>query len=255
MLDLASIVQTATGVASTPSTAVTFSSATAAGNGVMIRVLHDAGNFVSAFPAGFSLFDPGGGTGQLNSDTMCKDSPGGETSYTVTMGGTAAPALWFAMELAGGMSMDARNPDISSFSLCFDFYLIADAELGPASSVDSGASLNSPTIWGDVIALAFAGAHKASGVPPTITGSVTNTVDGSAPAWTRLCPTAVTSTGTNDIRMDVFYSVSAGTLHQWAAKPTWTASTDLVASVVTGVRGFFIPPQLTAGRAATNSTN
>lgn len=255
MLDLTNIVQTATGAGTGASVVPTLPTATTAGNGVFIAVLYNSGNFFVSRPAGFSLFDnQSGGNSQLSIITACGDTPGGQTSWTVTLGGTAAPMIWFVMEIAGAMSMSTRNPDLSSFSLCWDTFSQVGAVTGPASTVDTGSSINAALgSWGDEFVLAFATAYKASGVPPTVTGTVANTADGTAPTWVELVPTTVTATGTDDIRLDVYYGLGGGHVYLWAAKPTWTASTDLVGAYITALRGFSDPAQRTSGRAATNS--
>jgi hypothetical protein len=164
----------------------------------------------------------------------------------------AGKAIWFCMEINGTMSMLARDPDNPSFSVCSDWHIDSNAASGPASTRDSAASPNAPTIWGDMMALAFGAAYKASGVPPTVTGSVTDTSDVGV-TWARLCSTEVTATGTADIRLDVFYAFAGGGIHTYRAGFTWTASTDLLLSAVNGLRGWFDPPQRVNPRAALNS--
>ena len=63
----------------------------------------------------------------------------------------------------------------------------------------------------------------------------------------------MTTQGTNDIRLDVWYTFADGGIHTYRAVVTWAASTDLVGSSVVGFRGWFDPPQRVNPRAALNS--
>jgi len=253
VLDLTNIVQTATGTSTSLTFSVTLPSATTAGNGVFLFVLRSNGMFSPVWPTGWLLFGANGGSGLLSYESRCWDTPGGETTWSITYSGTAAPLIWFAMEVNGAQSMLTRDDVNPGFSVCDDWHVDSNGVSGPVSTRDSAASPNAPTIWGDMMCLAFGAVNKASGAPPTVTGSVTDSSDVGV-TWTALTTTTTTATGTNDIRLDVYYTFAAGAIHTYRAGFTWTASTTLALSAVVGFRGFFDPPQRVNPRASLNST-
>jgi hypothetical protein len=263
VLDASCFVQTNSGStgsgAPVSSMTATLPTATTAGNALLFIV---GSSVQGAFPTDGTFLATASNSSGPTVQSAVRGTPGGETSWGVTIFTTPDIGWWWIAEIDGLASMATY---VDPF---FNTHIIGlDYEIGTFTSCNStGATtasttcdtINSPpsaaTSNGDDLIIVVGSAVKSSGAVPALT-SCTDVGAGQPGTLTQIGSTiATTRAAGSNMSASIFYRLSGGTRGiSFNARFTWASAVTSATSLMTVLKADWVQPQGTPGRAATNS--
>jgi hypothetical protein len=244
----------------------TLPTATTAGNGIIL--ISGCVTSTSSTFADDGVFRPVVAVLALNgpgSETDVRDTPGGETSFSIAVTPSADIGYWWVAEVTNVASLGTFvDPFFNTKIIGIDYGAPGGTGAGCATSFQVTSSATTcdttgggadTTANGDDLIIAVGVTKVASGAVPALTSF--NDVTGGQPGtWTQIGSRAVTTRAAGaNVAADVFYRVSGGTDDvAFDGRFTWASSTPARCATLAVFQSNEVNPQETRGRAATNST-